>query len=100
MNNFTIKMVSPSAVEDNERDEKLKNHTDMIRDLMDIINNLEDAYSKDTKKEILNYLIQNLLQDNGLTEILNNDKNEEEENDTSIPEDAQDDIDTNDEVEI
>ena len=38
MNMFTIKMVSPSAVEDNERDEKLKNHTDMIRDIMQVVN--------------------------------------------------------------
>ena len=99
MNNFTIKMVSPSAVEDNERDEKLKNHTDMIRDLMDIINNLDDAYDIKTKKEILNYMIQTLLQDTGLMEILNNDMqesiNEEEE---IIPEEEQETLDVNDEV--
>ena len=98
MNNFTIKMVSPSAVEDNERDEKLKNHTDMIRDLMDVINNLDDAYGVQTKKEILNYMIQTLLQDNGLTEILIKDMESEEEN--PIPEDAQENINVDDEVNI
>ncbi len=98
MNNFTIKMVSPSAVEDNERDEKLKNHTDMIRDLMDILNNLEDAYEVQTKKEILNYMIQTLLQDNGLNEILAKDMEDEKNN--PIPEEAQETMDVNDEVEI
>ena len=73
VNEFTIKMVSPSAVEDNERDEKLKTHTDMIRDLMDIINGLDDAYDTITRKEILNYLIQTMLQDIGLNDILQDD---------------------------
>ena len=98
MNNFTIKMVSPSAVEDNERDEKLKNHTDMIRDLMDILNNLEDAYEVQTKKEILNYMIQTLLQDNGLNDILARDMEDEKNN--PIPEEAQETMDVDDEVEI
>ena len=98
MNDFTIKMVSPSAVEDNERDEKLKNHTDMIRDVMDIINNLDDAYDKNTKKQILNYLIQTLLQDNGLMDILNNDINKN--TNENIPEEAQENIDIDDEVDL
>lgn len=98
MNNFTIKMVSPSAVEDNERDEKLKNHTDMIRDLMDIINNLDDAYKIETKKEILNYMIQSLLQDNGLMDILNKDM--QDDNTSVIPEEAQENIESDDEVEL
>lgn len=99
MNNFTIKMVSPSAVEDNERDEKLKNHTDMIRDIMDIINNLDSAYDETTKKKILNYLMQTLLQDNGLIDILNEDM-EKSDIDSNIPDEAQDNLDINDEVEI
>lgn len=101
MNNFTIKMVSPSAVEDNERDEKLKNHTDMIRDLMDILNNLDDAYEVQTKKEILNYMIQTLLQDNGLNEILIKDMENKKNN--PIPEEAQETqetMDTDDEVNV
>lgn len=73
MNNFTIKMVSPSAVEDNERDEKLQNHTNMIKDIMSVINEVEDGYDNVTKKEILNYLIQTMLQDNGLNDILQED---------------------------
>lgn len=78
MNSFTIKMVSPSAVEDNERDEKLKNHTDMIRDIMQVVNDQGDAYNSLTKKKIINYLSQTLLQDQGLSEILQEDLNEEE----------------------
>lgn len=76
MNNFTIKMVSPSAVEDNERDEKLQNHTNMIKDIMQVINEIDNGYSDLTKKEILNYLIQTMLQDNGLNDILQDDMQE------------------------
>ena len=78
MNMFTIKMVSPSAVEDNERDEKLKNHTDMIRDIMQVINDQDEAYNPQTKKKIIAYLAQTLLQDQGLTDILQEDLNENE----------------------
>lgn len=78
MNNFTIKMVSPSAVEDNERDEKLKNHTDMARDIMSIINDQSDAYNPTTRKKIIAYLLQTLLQDTGLSDILQEDLNIEE----------------------
>lgn len=102
MNNFTIKMVSPSAVEDNERDEKLQAHTAMINDLMNIINSIDGAYDDLTKKKLLAYLIQTLLQDNGLMDILNDDINssEQEQEDESIPEEAQDNIDINDEVDL
>lgn len=95
MNNFTIKMVSPSAVEDNERDEKIKNHTDMIRDLMDVINTLDDGYKIETKKKILNYMIETLLQDNGLSDILQDDLNNESEE--IIPDEEQENL-TTDEV--
>ena len=78
MNMFTIKMVSPSAVEDNERDEKLKNHTDMIRDIMQVINEQDEAYNPQTKKKMIAYLAQTLLQDQGLTDILQEDLNENE----------------------
>lgn len=94
INDFTIKMVSPSAVEDNERDEKLKAHTDMIRDLMDVINNLEAGYDITTRKQILNYLIQNMLQDNGLNDILQEDMNKEVNG--NIPEEAQEEINVDD----
>ena len=78
MNMFTIKMVSPSAVEDNERDEKLKNHTDMIRDIMQVINDQDEAYNPQTKKKMIAYLAQTLLQDQGLTDILQEDLNKNE----------------------
>lgn len=78
MNMFTIKMVSPSAVEDNERDEKLKNHTDMIRDIMQVINDQDESYNPKTKKKMIAYLAQTLLQDQGLTDILQEDLNENE----------------------
>ena len=65
---------------------------------MDILNNLEDAYEVQTKKEILNYMIQTLLQDNGLNDILAKDMEDEKNN--PIPEEAQETMDVDDEVEI
>lgn len=98
INDFNIKMVSPSAVEDNERDEKLRAHTDIIRDLMNVIDT--ENYTDDTKKKVLNYLIQSMLQDNELNDILSKAVTEEDTGD--IPDDVVDDnqIDVNDEVEI
>lgn len=98
INDFNIKMVSPSAVEDNERDEKLRAHTDIIRDLMNVIDT--ENYTDDTKKKVLNYLIQSMLQDNELNDILSKAVAEEDTGD--IPDDVVDDnqIDVNDEVEI
>lgn len=85
INEFNIKMVSPSAVEDNERDEKLKTHTDIIRSIMDIIN-AEESYDPLVRKKIINYLIQSMLQDNELNDILQDDMTNSEddiENDIS-----------------
>ena len=98
INDFNIKMVSPSAVEDNERDEKLRAHTDIIRDLMNVIDS--ENYTDDTKKKVLNYLIQSMLQDNELNDILSKAIAEEDTGD--IPDDVIDDnqIDVNDGVEI
>lgn len=94
MNMFTIKMVSPSAVEDNERDEKLKNHTDMIRDIMQVINDQDEAYNPQTKKKMIAYLAQTLLQDQGLTDILQEDlnKNENQPNYSSKENDEEDEL--------
>jgi len=73
INDFNIKMISPSAVEDNERDEKLQTHTNMIRDIMQIVENEKESYKPVVRKQILNYLIQNMLQDDGLNDILKED---------------------------
>lgn len=99
INDFNIKMVSPSAVEDNERDEKLRAHTDIIRDLMNVIDT--EKYTDDTKKKVLNYLIQSMLQDNELNDILSKAVDDESE-DGGVPDDVIDDnqINMNDEVEI
>jgi len=43
---------------------------EIIRDLMDVINGQEESYSSDTKRKLLNYLVQNMLQDNHLFDIL------------------------------
>ena len=99
INDFNIKMVSPSAVEDNERDEKLRAHTDIIRDLMNVIDT--ENYTDDTKKKVLNYLIQSMLQDNELKDILSK-AVDDESKDVGVPDNVVNDnqINMNDEVEI
>ena len=94
MDDFVIKMVSPSAIEDNERDEKLIAHAGLIRDVMNVFDDQSESYSPKVKKQILNYLVQTMLQDEGLTSILQEDMAREQLE--ASDDDDDDDNDTND----
>lgn len=62
INNFTVKMVSPSTVEDSERDEALDNHANMIGTILELLSD-ENIISDQTRKDVLVYYINNLLGD-------------------------------------
>ena len=72
VNNFTIKMVSPSTVEDSERDEAFDNHINMIGTFFDLISN-EEIFDNKTRKDVLLYFVNNLLNEPDIAEILEND---------------------------
>ena len=89
VNNFTVKMVSPSTVEDMERDDVLSKRIDMISSFMGLIS--DDIFTKpSTRKEMLLFLFNNYLNEPDLAELFvkdttvkDNEKSAEEENSDS-----------------
>ena len=67
VNNFSVKMVSPSTTEDAERDETLKTKLDITDAIMQLIG---DAYTDDTKRDVFEYLLNQFMNDPELVDIL------------------------------
>ena len=80
VNNFTVKMVSPSTSEDAERVESMMSNIDITNSILDIIANL-DELSYDAKKEIVEYLVSTYLGEPEISDIIKDDKGEQEEED-------------------
>lgn len=78
VNNFTIKMVSPSTSEDAERVESMMSNIDITNSILDIIANL-DELSYDAKKEIVEYLVSTYLNEPEISDIIKEDKGNEDE---------------------
>lgn len=70
INNFTVKMVSPSTMEDQERDEQMGSRMDLIGTFIDL---LGERYTDETIKEVFEYFVDYYLSDNELSEILKKD---------------------------
>ena len=77
INNFTIKMVSPSSVEDTERNEQMETNMSIIENFMSIIS--DEMFSTDARKEVLLNLITNLMNEPEIVDILEKDDIEHEE---------------------
>lgn len=60
VNNFKVRMLSPSTIEDSDRDEQLNNRIGMVNDLLAIIQSSE-CFSEATIKEIVTYLTTTFL---------------------------------------
>lgn len=71
INNFTVKMVSPSTVEDSERDEQMESRMSLIGTFIEL---LGDKYSDETVKEVFEYFVNYYLSDNELSDILKKDE--------------------------
>lgn len=69
--NFTVKMVSPSTIEDQERNETKEANVNMISSIMELIDT--DFFNDETKKEILVYFINGLLNEPEIGKILEQD---------------------------
>lgn len=82
VNNFTIKMVSPSTVEDSERDEVMDNRMNMVGTFLDLIGD-ETMFNPETRKEVLLYFINNFLNEPDIAEILEDDDTVKENQDDS-----------------
>lgn len=82
VNNFTVKMVSPSTVEDSERDEVMDNRMNMVGTFLDLIGD-DTMFNSETKKSVLLYFINNFLNEPDIAEILEEDKTVEEDQEGS-----------------
>lgn len=67
INNFTIHMLPPTTQEEKDRRENLSTRIQLIRDIMDLLSDLEDPV---IKLKILKSRLSNALQDQELTELL------------------------------
>lgn len=82
VNNFTVKMVSPSTIEDQERDEILSKRLDMVSSFMSLIS--DDTYTKPyTRKEMLIYFMNSYLNEPELANIFVSDDTVKKESDES-----------------
>lgn len=72
VNNFSVKMLSPSTVEDSERDETMDSRMNMISNFMGLVDD-ESLFSNETRKDVLTYLVSTLLSEPDISEILEND---------------------------
>lgn len=83
---FKIKMTSPSTAQDKDRDESFKQKIDSIKQLMDLIGS-EDIIKPETKKDIIKYLITNMLNKQEVADMIEKDdffNIQEEENDPDL----------------
>jgi hypothetical protein len=88
VNRFTIKMQSPATTEDSERDESFGTKTDIVGDILNLIDS--GNYSDDTKKAVLEYMIGTYIGNNDLAKILSDDKPEAPEEPTDDSSDSSD----------
>lgn len=84
VNNFTVKMVSPSTIEDSERDSTMSERMGLISDFIEL---LGDQYSDQTVKDVFEYFVDTYLSDNELSEILKKDNSIPNEDDESSDKD-------------
>lgn len=71
INKFTVKMVSPSTIEDSERDEQMSTRIDHVSSILDLVSEKVD---EDGLTEILNWLFNNLLNLNEISDIIKDHK--------------------------
>ena len=92
VNNFKVRMLSPSTIEDSDRDEQLDNRIRMVTDLLSILETNE-KYTPDTIKEVTEYLVTSFLNKPEVSALLSADKSEEVETETDTEADTSNDAD-------
>lgn len=93
VNNFKIRMLSPSTIEDSDRDEQLDNRVRMLDAMIGMIDK-DDMYSKDAVKSVTEYMMSTFLNKPEVTKILTDDEtNNMEETDDDYKNTAADDDD-------
>lgn len=91
VNNFKVRMLSPSTVEDADRDEQLNNRVGMLRDMMDVISSNESVVDDNTSAEIITYMFSTFLNKPEIAQMIQDYQNSKPEVDESLPETESDD---------
>lgn len=85
VNNFTVRMVSPSTIEDDDRDQQLDNRINMMSNIIDMVKSSE-AFTKEGETELITYLTSTFLNKPEISKILEDnivpEKSEEPTNDS------------------
>ena len=97
VNNFTVKMLSPSTIEDADRDEQLDNRVRMTNDIISLVSSQDSVYSAETVKEVTEYLISTFLNKPEISDILKNSENSNDDSETSDSEDTLSELDNGEE---
>lgn len=71
VNNFTVRMVSPSTIEDDDRDQQLDNRINMMSNIIDMVKSSE-AFTKEGETELITYLTSTFLNKPEISKILEN----------------------------
>ena len=94
VNAFRVRMLSPSTIEDNDRDEQLSNRVDVLGNILNLIES-DDMYSKETYKEVISTMMSSYLNKPEISKILESNGKEEDsiedantDESTHIPEDS------------
>ena len=69
VNNFTVRMVSPSTIEDDDRDQQLDNRINMMNNILDIVKSSE-SFTKEGETELITYLTSTFLNKPEISKIL------------------------------
>lgn len=72
INNFTVKMVSPSTIEDDDRDQQLDARIGMVDNMLRIIES-EDLYSNKTRRDVINFFVSTFLNKPEVAKMLDKD---------------------------
>lgn len=67
INKFELQMVTPTTSEERDRRETMSNRINYVRDTMDLLQDIEDP---EVRLRILKALLSNALQDNEITELI------------------------------
>ena len=67
INKFELQMVTPTTSEERDRRETMSNRINYVRDTMDLLQDIEDS---EVRLRILKALLSNALQDNEITELI------------------------------
>lgn len=69
VNAFTVRMVSPSTIEDDDRDQQLDNRINMMSNIVDMVSSSE-AFTQEGKTELITYLTSTFLNKPEISKIL------------------------------